>query len=446
MLGNALSGLQASQYALNVVSQNVANVNTPGYSRQEAIFAARTSLGFGDLAVGSGVEINALRRISDGYINASLWRANTQSGYDDQYETLVKQTEAIIGSDDLNISDALDSFYEALNAASASPEDIAARQEVIASARSMSYKFTQISSELDEQERQIGDGAKAIVTGVNSQTQIIADLNDRIIEVSAKGGNTATLEDQRDSALLALSEYVDVKTSTQANGSVTVSLSAGQPLVIDGQASTMTLTGEDLAINFANESFPVAAHQVGGSLGANREYIQDELAGYRTQLNDLAQSIADKVNTQLQAGYDLNSDPGVALFSYDPLNPAGSLAINAAMTPEKLAFIGDDGGGNPIGGIGDNTNIQAILGQADGFYNDYSELISGLAVSSARVQSLAASSRSLLDDATNKRDGMSGVNRDEEATNLLNYSQSYQANAKVISTAGELFDTLMRMF
>ncbi|MED5526542.1 MAG: flagellar hook-associated protein FlgK [Pseudomonadota bacterium] len=444
MLNNGLSGLQASQYSLNVVSQNIANINTPGYSRQEALLSARNGGGFGTSSAGDGVEVSSLRRVSDGYLNAALWRATSQSGYDSQFQTMIGQMESVFGSDELSISNGLDSFFSALSAASSSPQSIAPRQQILATAQALANRFNQLSSNLDVQEKQLDEQADATVTDINTQAQSIAKINQSIIEVKAKGGNTSALEDQRDELVLALSKEVSVKTSNQADGSITLSLAGGQPLVMGSRSATLSRSGDDINLKFVNDSFTLS--DVGGSLGANRDYKTGELNDLRTSLNGQAQNLADSINSQLAAGFDLNGNPGTALFSYDPTSPAGSLAVDSSMTPENLAFIGDDGTGNPVGGSGDNSNLGVIVEMKAGFYDDYSKLVGDLAVSSGQAQSLATASDSLRLDAQSKRDSVSGVNQDEEAAKLMQYMQAYQANAKVISTADNVFSTLMGMF
>lgn len=442
MLNNALSGLQASQYALNVVSQNVANMNTDGYSRQQAIMAARTTSSFS--GADGGVDVTAVQRISDSYVNAALWRAQSDNGYDNERATLFDQVSSVLGSDSLNINNSLDDFYAALNAASESPADIAIRQEVIAAAGSLSEQFQQITGQLQVQTSQADDAAQATVTNINTAAANIARLNEKIVTIQAKGGDTAALADQRDNEVLSLSQYVSVATQPQHDGSYTVTLDNGQPLVMGHQSGTMALTDNQLTVAFGNELFQ--AHDVGGSLGANRDYLNNELADYQQQLDQLAGDIGEQINSQLQNGFDLNGEAGQALFVFDSTAPASTLSVNPDLGAEQLAFTGSDDNGLPAGGTGNNDNLLQMLDMGDDFYNDYSHLISGVAVSSGQAQTQATASATMLDNATARRDSISGVNQDEEAASLMSYSQSYQANAQVISTADRLFNTLLGMF
>jgi len=444
LLGNALSGLTAAQQVLNVASQNIANVNTPGYSRQEAVIHARTDGSHGRLSPGAGVEVTSLRRIADDYLVASLWRASSQAGYDSQTETLLGFAEAVVGSEELGITTGLDSFFAALNAATEAPQSIAARQQILASGGALASRFQQLSANLTLQERQINEQTAANVATINSQLENLALLNRKIMEVQGKGGNTSQLEDQRDLALGELAKFMEVRTQRYPDGSMSVTLPAGQPLVMTGKAATLQISNGELSLTMKNQTFPIDS--TGGQLGALLDYQHNTLADLRTRLNEQAETLATAINDQLQQGYDLNGDPGIALFVFEPNGAAGTLRINPQMTAEQLAFIGDDGLGNPVGGAGDNSNLLEVVALKANFYDAYTSLVGDVAIQSAQIQAQATASNSLLQDAQSRRDGVSGVNQDEEAIKLMNFIQAYQANAKVVSAADQLFNTLLGMF
>src|SRR5690606_24499743 len=238
LLGNGLSGLTAAQQVLNVTSQNIANVNTPGYSRQEAVIHARTDASHGRLSPGAGVEVTSLRRIADDYLVASLWRAGSQSGYDSQMETLLGFAEAVVGSDELGITTGLDSFFAALNAATEAPQSVAARQQVLASGNALASRFQQLSANLTLQERQINEQAAANVPTINSQRENLAILSRMVTELQAKSGNTSQPEAQRHIAVGELAKYRDVRTQLYRDDRKCVTKPARQPLVKNGKAST----------------------------------------------------------------------------------------------------------------------------------------------------------------------------------------------------------------
>lgn len=444
LLGNGLSGLLASQHTLNVTSQNIANVNTPGYSRQEALLAARGDNNPGRLNPGYGVEVTQIRRIADEYQSASLWRTSSLHGFDQQRQTLLEQAEDILAADALSVSRGLDEFFAALNASAEAPQSIASRQQVLSSATALADRYNELSNNLGLQQVQIDEQSQALTDTVNSHARSLAQLNSAITDVQAKGGNTAQLEDQRDLLVQELAGLMDVRAQRYPDGRMDVTLPAGEPLVLGGQAGTLTLTDGELTLSRGGQSF--ATRAPGGQLGALLTYRSQDLAAMQASLNQQASNLADQINSQLVQGYDLDGNPGLPLFTYDPAEPAGTLALNPAMGPEQLAFIGDDGTGNPLGGPGENSNLVALTGLKGGLYNDYTALVGELAIKTRQAQDQATASQALRDDSQFRRDATSGVNLDEEAIRLMEFTRNYQANARVISTADQLFNTLLGMF
>jgi flagellar hook-associated protein 1 FlgK len=441
LLVNGLSGLLAAQHALNVSSQNTANINTPGYSRQEALLAARQGNSFGRLDAGSGVSVLSLRRVTDGYLTAAVWRNTSQQGFDSQYQQLIGYVEQVFGSDQLGVTAGLDSFYAALNSAADAPQSIAPRQQILATAKALANRFNQLSANLDLQSRQIDEQSDALLAEANTRLSEVAKLNRSIVETLSKGGNVAALEDQRDQAVEALSKLVQLQVNRQQDGSLSLSLATGQALVLGGSAASLSRAGDVFSATLGNQTLPLVG-SIGGTLGALIAYRRDELQPLRAALDTLATDIADGVNNQLAAGFDLQ-DPAQAggpLFGYDPLNPAGSLQLAAGISAEGLACAG--GGGGP----GDNRNLLALLEQKDSFYSSYVGILGGLAVRSGQAAAEAKASSQLQQDAVAQRDSVSGVNLDEEAMQLMRYMQAYQANAKVVGAADQLFDTLLSMF
>jgi flagellar hook-associated protein 1 FlgK len=204
-----------------------------------------------------------------------------------------------------------------------------------------------------------------------------------------------------------------------------------------------------VTLNFNNQTFSVP-DGVGGSLGGLLKVNTEVLEPSRLELNTLVAGIATSVNTALSEGFDLNGNPGAPLFNFNAADPLGSIAINSALTVDQLAFRGrvPDGFGGwlPAGGKGDNTNLINIIDSLKGTAGGYDTLIGKLAIQSKQVQASIKTSQVLNDKAISARASVSGVSLDEEAANLTYYRQLYEANAKVISTADQMFMTLMAMF
>ncbi len=440
MLSNGLSGLNAAQIGLNVVSNNVANSNVAGYSRMEAISVARGSNGNSSMNTGQGVEVNSIRRITDDYLNNSLWRSNSSYGFNQSYSNYLSTTEQLVGNENISIAIGLDSLFNAFNSASAEPSSTAPRQQIIASADALVRRFNSLASNLDVQSTQINEQVDGMLDSANTLFAQVATLNDKIVEGTALGGNVSALQDQRAEAVHHLSELMDVNVTRQTDGSMTLSMAGGQPIVLGSNAAVLSDNGSDYQVKIAGQSFTFNG-EIGGKMGGVLSYQTEVLDSTKQKLDQLAKDTADSINKQLAAGQDLHTPAGngAPLFHYDPLDPAGSLQISAGFKPEDLALAA-------VGaGPGDNSNLTKLLDLKESQYDAYNALVGDLAIQSGQALADAKASQTIVKNALAQRNSVSGVNLDEEGISLLKYQQSYKANAKVISAADQLFATLLSM-
>lgn len=432
MLYNGVSGLNASSAGLQVVSQNVANAKVAGYSRQTVVL--QTS----DGAL-NGVKITKIERIVDGFLNDDIWRTKSDLSYYESYQDYLGYMEEVLGTDSLNLNDAVAKLNSAFNAALSSPESPAYRQQVISTASAMVQNLQQLNGAMTGQVEKLGFELTALSGNTNTVLAQVAELNEKITKATALGHDTSVLMDNREQAIIELSGYIQVDVTNQPDGSLNVTTLNGSPLVMAGKAATLSVAGTTVTLNFNNQTFSIPAG-VGGSLGGLLKVNADVLAPSRLELNTLVAGIADAVNGQLVLGRDLNGNAGAPLFVYNAADPLGSIEVNSTITPEQLAFRG------AVGGVGDNSNLINVINALKGTAGGYDTLIGKLAIQSKQVQASIKTSQVLNDKALAARASVSGVSLDEEAANLTYYRQLYEANAKVISTADQMFMTLMAMF
>ena len=437
MLNIGFSGLNAAQIALNVTAQNIANVNTIGYSRQEAMMGSLS--GFGRLDNGMGVEVTGVRRITDDYLVSQHWRSRSSTGASYSFHQYINTTEQLLGSESMNIAKGLDSFFASLSAALDSPETPAQRSQIVSSAGALANRFGQLNESMLTQEKQIDDQLNSTVSQVNSYLKQVAELNTQISEQASKGVNTSVLEDSREQIVRELSTFMEVRVNRQSDGSFSLTLPQGQPLVLAGSNSTLSLSGDSLSLSFGPQSFEVPKLH-GGSLAGVMEYRTTVLRPLRDELNQIAQKLADDFNAKQGGGVDLHGNPGKSLFTYDPLNPSGTLKIADGFTGDDLAFA------KAGGGSGDNRNLQELLTIKDSQYDAYSALLGRMAVQSGQAKATMEANANLEKQLATKLSSVSGVNTDEEGVKIMAYSKAYQANAKVISTSDQLFNSILNMF
>ncbi|MES2258613.1 MAG: flagellar hook-associated protein FlgK [Pseudomonadota bacterium] len=453
VISNALSGSNAAQAALNTTSQNIANLQTKGYSRQGVQLVA-TAPGIGSRSAGTGVQVASLIRFSDSYKSQQMWRANSDMGQRSQSQPYMSQLERVMGDDKSSLSNGVDEFFKALNAAGVDPTSTPLRQQVVTAANSMSQHFNSIYNVTSSQQLSVSQQRDALLPALNTSTANIARLNARITSAGVLGTNTSALIDERDLAIDNLSSMVAIEVLEQPDGSRSIALRSGQPLVVGNQASTLSLATDNgtkvLKLGFANSTFVLDDTKVGGQLGSLGDYEKNVLLPLQRSIADIAEQMADKVNTQLGAGFDIAGNPGKPLFSFNAASTTGMLQIDPAFQASDLAFSSD---GTP----GDNTNLQALvaiksqpvnltsigsvlLGDAD------TQLVGKLGIDSQQNQALLKTATTVRQQAEDDWKSTSGVNQDEEAVNLVEFQSMYQANLKVIAVANTLFDAVLAMF
>lgn len=446
------SGLHAAQISLTVAGQNIANVNTPGFSRLSA--QLHSVGGRGGSRVGGGVEVTSIHRMTSEFHNRQLWLANTQVNFHSSSQQYLTALEGLIGSEGSSISAGLDNFFAALSEATSTPESIVLRQQILNEAKQLAQRFNSLSGNINTQIGAIHGQRTALVDEVNGLLGNIADLNKRIAEQEAVGGETGALRDHRDSLIKDLSQFADIRVQELQDGAVAVSLANGEPLVIRGTVSELKLStnaaGEqELTLIFANSTFNVPQQDLGGTLGGLHEAEYGALRPVLDDLHAMAGQLADLVNDLLATGVDLNNAPGKPLFSYDP-NSITSMLTVEDLAPEELAFssAAHEPGNNDVLLELIELRHEAITvnGSQVSLNDAYAGIVSRVASASRQNQADLKASEEVLRDAQAKRDSVSAVSLDEEAVNLMTYMQAYQANMKVIGVADKMFETLLTMF
>ncbi|NLS13727.1 flagellar hook-associated protein FlgK [Vibrio sp. SM6] len=455
LINIAMSGLNANSVALNVTAQNVANINTPGYSRQQAVMASVAGSVGNSLSAGMGVEVTSIRRITDGFVVKQVWSTNSSAAFASSFHTSMSQLENTLSADGLNLSSGLDSLFAALNEATTKPESQPLRQQVINEAEALARRFNALNDAMHSQHKDMHDQRNASIAHGNSLLSNIADINSQLMAVQGTGGSAAQLLDTRDALIGELAMVVDIRTTEQPDGSLQVTLASGQPLVMGGEAGQLKAVTHsndaymaDIHVEFGPQSFAVSSN-VGGGLGAISQYQTEVLKPNQVAINDMAKGLADEVNAVLATGIDLNGNPGAPLFTYDPSNPANSLTITD-VTADDLAFSSDGNEGNSdvLKALIELSNKpMAITGYGNVSLNDaFTSMVGDVAIKSRQAAADFEANSAMNKDAITQRNNLSAVSSDEEAGNLMVFANAHNANMKVISTANELFDSVLQLF
>ncbi len=451
ILLNGLTGAQAAQAALTATSQNVANAMTPGYTRTGVLLGSlQTPQG------GAGVQVSKLLRFADSFKNVQLWQATSQLGQYSAGQSYLTQLEQVMSDDTANINNGIDQFFAALNAASVQPESGPLREAVLTAADGLVKRFDSLQKLFANQQAAMATQREGVVNQVNALTQDIALLNKQIAAGRSAGTNDAGLQDARDEKIKALSSLVGVQVVDTPDGARNVSLKGGQPLVVGADAAVLATNGPGaLKIQFASTSFTLSDVGQGGQLGGLADLQQQVLNPMRTTLSELALGLGNAFNTQLAAGYaPPATTPGAPLFdtsggtlkmtgitagqlafssSSTVSGDSGNLSALIALRNKPMTITTFDAAGNAAG------TTQVVTGDV------FTQLVGKLGVASALNQASQKTATTVRDQAEEDWKSSAGVNTDEEAINLMQYQQMYQANMKVVAVANQLFDSTLQM-
>lgn len=353
--------LFANQRALSVTSQNIANINTPGYSRQDPILQSTAPLDGTPGQIGTGVQITDIRRVFNQFIQDQLTSQQSSLGRLDVEQGTLSRVEAVFNDGQgTGINQSLSEFFSAFHDLANNPQGMAERNSLLERTRMLASQFSTANNQLEQVQKDLNAEIQGVIGEINTQAAQIADLNNRIQQAEISGQNANDLRDQRDSLLSSLAEKIDISTLKGDFGQVTV-IAGGKPLV-ESRAYTLRAVADADNSGFVNVVFDSGngtTTDITSSIGNGRlkgliDLRDNLIPGYIDQLDRLAAAIVNEVNQQHQAGFGLDGSTGNDFFS--PLTPtvtgfsgntgSGSVAATvsnpAVLTfdPYRLTFAG----------------------------------------------------------------------------------------------------------
>src|SRR5579884_31076 len=457
-LNIAARALTVDQAALGVIGNNIANVNTPGYTRQVPVLSAASEQGGGTFHLDGGVLLQSVQQILDPFVAQRLLAATTDAA---QKNAVATQLTALVSQlDDLgdsSLTTLLGNFFAAASAVANQPQDTAARQGLLGAASALANELNRRSALVAQLQQHVDDQIVGDATQANDDLAQIAQLNADIARETAQGGQANGLRDQRRQVLADLAQKIGITTQEDpTTGEVTVASTAGPVLVAGGTvvngiatqadpSNPNTLGGNTLLQTPSGALVDVPAVFASGEIGGLLEVRDNNLLTASQNLDALASALATAVNAvQTQAGaVDLNGNPttGVPLFS-------GTTASTLAVAdPSKIAAAlsnqpGDNQNALALADLA--TTAQPTLGNRT-FSGYAASETARLGEDARQAQGLATASQGVLQQVQNQRDALSGVNLNEELTSLLSFQHAFQASAQVISVVNSTLDELMQI-
>ncbi len=448
-LAVAFSGLTAEQGALEATTNNVANVNTPGYSREVPVLATSNPIIVDPITLGSGVTLKMIESVRDSILESQIQQEAQTQGQQSALVSALSQTQTSFTSTTGDIGTAISNFFNSINQLSTSPADLSLRQNVLTAAGNVATAFQVAANNLTAQRTSLDQSVQQVVGQINQLTGQIAQLNGQIGNVENAGENAGTFIDQRTQLIDQLSSLVDISVIPSDN-TLTLTTVSGMALVA-GQQSFQLSTEQDssgMQHIFAQGS-DIASTIVSGQLGGILEARDRQIPGIQNQLDRLAAGLANAVNGVQTAGYDLNGNAGTGnnLFNPPPTSGTGAAAsLSVAITDPALIAASSDGT------AGSNGNAEAMYalrnqsvvnGQSPTDY--YSSIVFNVGNAVANANAAQSASSMVLQQLNDQRSSVSGVSLDEEAANMMRYQQAYAASAEIVSSINSMMETVINM-
>ena len=321
LLNIGLSGLAASKTQLSITGHNITNVNTPGYSRQDATQATRNPQFSGAGYIGSGTTLVEVRRTYSEFLTSQLRSSTALASDVSAYKSQIDQLDSLLAGSTTGITPSLQKFFSALQTAAEDPANIPARQLVLAESEGLARRFNTVHDRLSEQNSFTNKQMAAVTDQVNRLAGSIGKLNDAIATAAANGKQPNDLLDAREEAIRQLSTYVGVSVVPQDDSSFNVSIGSGQPLVVGNKVSRLEVvagkgdpTRHEVQFVSGGSRQTITTQITGGELGGLIRYREEVLDSTMNSLGRLALAVSDQVNSQLGQGLDLKGNVGVDLF------------------------------------------------------------------------------------------------------------------------------------
>jgi flagellar hook-associated protein 1 FlgK len=454
-----------SQTALQTSGHNIANKSTEGFSRQRVEQQTNMPIGMGKLRYGMGARAAAVTRVSNPYIEKQLGLERSVNGYAEaKAEAMGRVEQAYNEQSTKGLNQFIADFFNAAHELANNPESLATRTQMRESADFLAKDFSRLNNQLKSVQRDFDGQITQLVTEVNEMTKEVANLNEKIQQVELSGGHANDERDRRELLLKQIGERINIKWAEGKDATVTITAGNSALLVAGYDAKRLEVTPTPETVTKAEgaldivyynseraEPMVVSSQFTGGKIGGLLE-VRDQVIGeLQNDLDRMAYSFAANVNEVHRLGYNGYNDSGVNFFELPK-------DIRHASTTLKLdQRVADDvrniATAAAPGSSGDNRIASAIASLQQAKFMDgeatadefYTSMVGQVGIQAKRAMTSAETQQNIVKQLTNLRESISGVSLDEEATKLIEYQKSFDASARLIRTADEMFDTVLNL-
>ncbi len=446
------NALLSQQKAIDITGNNIANVHTPGYSRQRINLEQSTPVRDQGATMSRGVRTNqAIQRFYDKFLADQLNNENANLGRWEAQKNALEKVEVMF--DDISgygVSGAMSEFWNAWQDLTNNPSGFVERTSLLSASQHLTSTFTQLRENIVGVQEDIDDQVDNIVADINRLAAQIAELNRKVVQEEVSGYNANDYRDQRDLLVFELANLIDIDSFEDGDGNIAVMVGGGRPLVEGAKSWTMSTADnggvQDVFWQDSSGTLVNITSQItGGELKGWTEARDVLISDYLNRLDTLAGGIISEVNTLHIAGYALDGSQNNFFTGSD----ASDMAVNSSIVADINLIAAS---GTLAGLPGDNStaiaiaNLQSALTMSANtttFDQYYSSLV-GKVGSDVRSSNLNHEHQTaMMKQLETHRQEISGVSLDEEMVNLVKYQHAYNAAAKLITTTDELLDSLM---
>ncbi|HEY8548667.1 MAG TPA: flagellar hook-associated protein FlgK [Vicinamibacterales bacterium] len=451
MLSITAKALDAQRYGLDVTGQNIANVNTAGYTRRVVDLGAVPPADQ-RLNAGGGVEVLGVRSQRDRFLDRRLFEERPAEQREAAIAEALSIVEVSLGPPEASLTPRLAAFFEAFADLAEAPTSSDARSAVVAQGESLAAEFRATGDRLEAATQDIDGRIRATVDEINSLARRLASVNERIANSDA--GGTLTLKDEQTEIIKGLSGLLDIEVIEHDNGTMQVSYGYGRALVISNNAYPLTVQNAPvtgLAQVYSDVSNTTGEIQ-GGKLAGLIHTRDTLIPSYRASLDELAYEVVQQVNALHDAGYTLGGVDAPVFFQ--PLassaGAASLITVNPAVSADPSLVAAAGVPGTP----GDNTQARALAALRDarvmnGGTTTFAAFYINVVYEAGEARNFAMAEQrtraEVVRQIENLRDSISGVSLDEEAANMMRFQRAYEANARFFSVVNETLDVLLNL-
>jgi flagellar hook-associated protein 1 len=456
-----------SQTALQTVGHNIANRGTEGFSRQRVETQSSEPVGLGKLRIGTGSKTAIVQRINNPYLEKQIGKERAVQGYLQGKADAMTRVEQVYNEQvNKGLNTFVAEFFNAFREFGNNPESLASRTHLRESADSLTKDFKRIDNQLKEIEKDIDQQVVNHIGEVNEIAREVAHLNEKIQVVQMSGGPANDERDRRDALIKQLGEKINIRWAEGEDGMVTITAGNSALLVTGYDAKTLEVRstpGRDdksegsVDVFYMNnekaEPMIVTGQLTAGAIGGLLEIRDKAIQGLLGELDQMAYALADSVNQVHSRGYDAYNRTGGNVFEVQSTGVRGTaanLSISEAIKKDagRLAAAAQPGSpaDNRIANAVANLQFETVLSDGtvtlDEYYNSMVGKVGGQA---RRLESAQSAQKDIVRQLGNIRDSISGVSLDEETTKLIEYQKAFDASARLIRTADEMFDTVLNL-